>query len=120
MTNTYLITGNEHLIKEIETISNTNNIKVVDCNISDPSYLSLNALTPAELKDIWEIITYFATVGSAYAFLKEIKSHVSSSTSSNESVTIQTTKGTNITISSSTTEVEIQEFAEKTIIKLNK
>jgi len=120
MINTYLITGTEELIKKIENISKDNNIKVIDCDISDSSYLSLNALTPSELKDIWEIITYFSTVGSAYAFLKEIKSNISVSTSNNESITIQTNKGTNITISSSTTEVEIKEFAEKTIIKINK
>lgn len=118
MENTYLIVGSKELIKKINELSINKNIKVLNYDVSDPSYLSLNAPSPSEVVDIWEIITYFATIGGAIGFLKEIKSIVAKGTVDNNSTVIRTNNGTTINISSNTTEVEIEEYAEKTIVKI--
>lgn len=117
MENTFLLLGSKKLVENINSIAikKSDDIEVLNYDIADPSYLSLYALNPTDLKDLWEIITVLGTISGAVGFFKDIKSLLSTS---NNEVTIRTVKGTTITLSKNTSDIEIEEYAKKTIIRI--
>ncbi|MCR8709972.1 hypothetical protein [Aliarcobacter butzleri] len=120
MENSYLIKGSEKLLNEVQKYVKDNDlISIIDYSKAHKD-LSLNAPTPQDAIVLWELITVCANLGGAISFLDFIKQSLTNENKKDNrtSITVTSRCGTYIQISSSTKDVEIHEFAKKTIIKV--
>lgn len=105
------------LLKTQEKVKDNNEIMIIHSKEADYSYLTLNAPNPNELLPLWEMITNFSTIGGAVAFIILIRDAL---TKEQSSVSVTTNKGLSIEINTETSDIQIQEFAEKTVINISK
>lgn len=120
MENSYLIRGSEKLLDEVRKYINDNDVtSIIDYSKIERD-LSLNAPSPQDAIVLWELITVCANLGGAISFLDFIKQSLTNENKKDNraSITVTSRCGTYIQISSSTKDIEIHEFAKKTIIKV--
>lgn len=117
---TFLTTGTKKILLKINERSiEKNDIIIINSEEVSKSHLTLESPNPNDFIDMWEIITAFATIGGAIGFLQLIKSTLIEE-KYKQSISITTNAGASININSETSDIEIQEFANKTIITISK
>ncbi|MGM0609260.1 MAG: hypothetical protein ACQESP_12700 [Candidatus Muiribacteriota bacterium] len=119
MNSTFLTTVTNNILDKVnaKAIQDTN-ITIINFEEADKSHLILEAPNPNELISLWEMITTFATIGSAIAFLQLIRNSLIEE-KQQSTVRVTTNTGMSIEISNKTSDIQIEEFANKTVITIS-